>query len=101
MFAIPGVACLIVFILARPQEFIPLLQKVPFLHLFTALCALGWIIDIRLRRLQPTGTPALPWAIAFLAWAIVSTAVVVPDLLISKGIEMAILFALYGTIAHG
>jgi hypothetical protein len=101
MFAIPGVACLIVFILARPQEFIPLLQRVPFLHLFTALCALGWIIDIRLRRLQPIGTPALPWAIAFLGWAIVSTAVVVPDLLISKGIEMAILFALYGTIAHG
>ena len=101
MFAIPGVACLIVFILARPQEFIPLLQKVPFLHLFTALCALGWIIDIRLRRLQPIGTPALPWAVAFLVWAIISTAVVVPDLLITKVIEMAILFALYGTIAHG
>lgn len=101
MFAIPGVACLIVFILARPQEFIPLLQKVPFLHLFTALCFLGWIIDVRLRRLQPIGTPALPWAVAFLAWAIISTAVVVPDLLISKGVEMAILFALYGTIAHG
>ena len=101
MFAIPGVACLIVFILARPQEFIPLLQKVPFLHLFTALCGLGWIIDIRLRRLQPIGTPALPWAIAFLVWAIISCAVVVPELLISKGVEMAILFALYGTIAHG
>lgn len=101
MFAIPGVACLIVFILARPQEFIPLLQKVPFLHLFTALCVLGWIIDVRLRRLQPIGTPALPWALAFLGWAILSTAVVVPELLITKGVEMAILFALYGTIAHG
>jgi hypothetical protein len=101
MFAIPGVACLIVFILARPQEFIPLLQKVPFLHLFTALCALGWIIDIRLRRLQPIGTPALPWTVAFLVWAIISTAVVVPELLMAKGVEMAILFALYGTIAHG
>jgi hypothetical protein len=101
MFAIPGVACLIVFILARPQEFIPLLQRVPFLHLFTALCLLGWIIDIRLRRLQPIGTPALPWALAFIGWAIVSTAVMVPELLLSKGVEMAILFALYGTIAHG
>lgn len=101
MFAIPGVACLIVFILARPQEFIPLLQRVPFLHLFTALCVLGWIIDIRLRRLQPVATPALPWAIAFLVWAVISCAVVVPDLLVTKGVEMAILFALYGTIAHG
>ena len=101
MFAIPGVACLIVFILARPQEFIPLLQRVPFLHLFTAFCLLGWVIDIRLRRLEPIGTPALPWALAFLAWAIVSTAVMVPELLMTKGVEMAILFALYGTIAHG
>jgi len=101
MFAIPGVACLIVFILARPQEFIPLLQRVPFLHLFTAFCALGWVIDVRLRRLQPIGTPALPWAIAFLVWAVICTAVKVPELLIPKGIEMAILFALYGTIAHG
>lgn len=101
MFAIPGVACLIVFILARPQEFIPILQKVPFLHLFTALCVLGWIIDIRLRRLQPIATPALPWTLAFLAWAVVSTAVMVPELLVKKGVEMAILFALYGTIAHG
>jgi O-antigen ligase len=101
MFAIPGVACLIVFILARPQEFIPLLQKVPFLHLFTVLCVLGWIIDVRLRRVQPIGTPALPWAVAFLVWAIISAAFVIPDLLMSKGVEMAILFALYGTIAHG
>ncbi|MBA3398278.1 MAG: O-antigen ligase family protein [Deltaproteobacteria bacterium] len=101
MFAIPGVACLIVFILARPQEFIPLLQRVPFLHLFTALCGLGWVIDIRLRRLQPIGTPALPWALVFLAWAVISTAIMVPELLLSKGVEMAILFALYGTIAHG
>lgn len=101
VFAIPGVACLIVFILARPQEFIPLLQRVPFLHLFTALAAVGWIIDVRLRRLQPIGTPALPWAIGFLAWAMVTVAIVIPDQLIAKTIEMAILFALYGTIAHG
>ncbi|MDQ3370004.1 MAG: O-antigen ligase family protein [Myxococcota bacterium] len=101
MFAIPGVACLIVFILARPQEFLPLLQRVPFLHLFTAFCFFGYVIDIRLRRLQPVGTPALPWALAFLGWAVVCTAVAAPTFLIPKGIEMAILFTLYGTIAHG
>ena len=101
VFAIPGITALIVFILARPQEFIPLLQRVPFLHLFTALAVLGWIIDIRLRRLQPVAVPTLPWVIAFLLWAIIGTAVVAPEHLIERGIEMAILFALYGTIAHG
>ncbi len=101
MFAIPGVACLIVFILARPQEFIPMLQRVPFLHLFTVLCALGWVIDIRLRRLQPQGTPALPWAFAFVVWAVICDAVVIPDIFAREAIELAILFVLYGTIAHG
>lgn len=101
MFAIPGIAGLIVFILVRPQEFLPLLQKVPFLHLFAAFALVGYVIDVRLRRTQPIATPALPWAAAFLLWAIVSTAINVPDILISKVIEMVILFTLYGTIAHG
>lgn len=101
MFAVPGIAALMVFILARPQEFLPLLQRVPFLHLFTALAVLGWVIDVRLRRLQPHGTPVLPWAIAFLVWCLVTVAAVVPERLIGKTIELGILFALYGTIAHG
>lgn len=101
MFAIPGIACLIVFILARPQEFVPLLQRVPFLHLFAAFAVLGWIIDVRLRRLQPISTPAFPWAIAFLGWAMISTVAVVPGKLPRTAIDMAILFVLYATIAHG
>jgi hypothetical protein len=101
LFAIPGIAALIVFILARPQEFIPLLQRVPFLHVFTALAVLGWVIDVRLRRLQPIATPTLPWVVALLAWVIIGTAVLLPDQLIGRVVEMAILFALYGTIAHG
>jgi hypothetical protein len=101
LFAIPGISALIIFILARPQEFIPLLQRVPFLHLFTALAVVGWVIDVRLRRLQPVATPTLPWVVGLLLWAVISTAIMVPDQLIGRTIEMAILFALYGTIAHG
>ena len=101
VFAVPGICALMIFILARPQEFIPLLQRVPFLHLFTALAVLGWIIDIRLRRLQPLPVPTLPWVIAFILWAFIGTAVVAPEKLIERGIELAIMFALYGTLAHG
>lgn len=101
MFAIPGIAALMIFILARPQEFLPLLQRVPFLHLFTVLAVVGWVIDVRLRRLQPVGTPALPWAVCLLGWAVVTVAIVVPDQLIPTTIEMAIKFVLYATIAHG
>jgi O-antigen ligase len=101
LFAIPGIAALIFFILARPQEFFPLLQRVPFLHVFTALAVLGWVIDVRLRRLQPVATPTAPWIAALFLWIIVGMAVVVPDRLMGRLFEMANLFALYGTIAHG
>ena len=101
MFALPGIALLIIFILARPQEFLPLLQRVPFLHLFTVFAVMGYVIDVRLRRLEPVGTNTLPWVGGLLLWAIVSTAINTPDALMTRGIEMAILFALYGTVAHG
>lgn len=101
MFAIPGIVCLILFILVRPQEFILPLQRVPFLHLFTGLAILGWVIDVRLRRLQPVSVPTLPLVVAFLAWAIIGTAVNAPEQLLGRGVELGILFALYAVIAHG
>jgi hypothetical protein len=101
VFAVPGICALIIFILARPQEFVQVLQRVPLLHLFTALAVFGWIIDVRLRRLQPLAVPTLPWVIALFGWALVTVVAVVPEKLLGIGVELAILFALYGTIAHG
>jgi hypothetical protein len=100
LFAIPGIAALIIFILARPQESFPLLQRVPFLHVFTVLAVIGWVIDVRLRRLQPIATPTLPWVIGFFLWALIGTAVLLPDQLLGRTLELVSLFALYGTIAH-
>jgi hypothetical protein len=101
MFAIPGICALIVFILVRPQELVPELQRVPFLHLFTLLAVFGWLIDLRLRRLQPIAAPTLAWVIAFVGWVFVGTVVMVPEQIIERGVELAIMLALYGTIAHG
>jgi hypothetical protein len=101
VFALPGIAFLTIFILVRPQEFIPLLQRVPFLHLFTVLAVFGYVIDLRLRRLQPIATNTLPWVAALFVWAVMSQAINAPEQLVARGIELAILFVLYGTIAHG
>ena len=101
MFALPGIGALIIFILARPQEFFPLLQRVPFLYLFTAFAVIGYIIDIRLRRLLPIATNTLVWVGLLLLWAVISAAINTPQAFTSRLAEMAILFALYGTIAHG
>jgi len=101
VFALPGIGALIIFILARPQEFFPLLQRVPFLHLFTVFAVIGYVIDIRLRRLLPVATNTLVWVGGLLLWAVISAAINTPEAFMSRLVEMAILFALYGTIAHG
>lgn len=101
MFALPGIGLLIIFILARPQEFWPILQKVPFLHLGAALAVIGYVIDIRLHRLAPIATNTLPWVAAFFAWCLISVAVNLPQALPRTGLALAVVFALYGTIAHG
>jgi O-antigen ligase len=101
VFAIPGIAVLIVFILCRPQEFIEALQKLPMLYLCAAAAVGGFVLDIKLRRLQPIAAPTLPWIVAFIVWALICNAVKVPDKFTGLAIELAILFVLYGTIAHG
>ncbi|HEY0250514.1 MAG TPA: O-antigen ligase family protein [Kofleriaceae bacterium] len=101
MFALPGITLLVVFVLLRPQEFVPFLQRLPFLHLFTILAVLGYVIDVRLRRLQPIAVNTLPWIAAFLIWAILCTAIEAPDTLVGLILFLVVLFALYGVIAHG
>jgi hypothetical protein len=101
VFAIPGICALIVFILCRPQEFIELLAKIPMLYLFAGAAVAGFALDLKLRRLQPIAAPTLPWVIALVAWTLICNAVKVPDKFTGLAIELAILFVLYGTIAHG
>lgn len=101
VFALPGITLLVVFVLLRPQEFVPFLQRLPFLHLFTILAVLGYVIDVRLRRLQPVATNTLPWIVAFLIWAIICTAAVAPDTLVGLILFLIVLFCLYGVVAHG
>jgi len=101
VFTLPTITLLVFFVLARPQEFVPMLQRLPFLHLLTALSVLGYIIDIRLRRLQPVATNTLPWVIAFFLWAILCTAMVAGDQLITLILFLIPTLAVYGIVAHG
>ena len=101
MFAVFGICGLIVFILARPQEYLDVLQKLPMLYLCCAGALGGFVIDIKLRRLEPHPVPILPWVIAFLLWAVICTAVKAPIAVQKSVIELAILFVLFATIAHG
>ena len=101
VFALPGICLLLIFLLARPQELFPELQKVPFLHIAAALAVFGYIVDIRLHRLQPIAANTLPWVLGFFAWTLVSVAGNLPEMLPRMVLEMSIIFVLYGTLAHG
>jgi len=100
VFAIPGICGLILFLLARPQEFYEPLQRLPWLYLFCAAAIGGYILDLKLRRLEPIAAPTLPWVVAFLAWVTLCDAVKVPNF-IGGVIEVGILATLYVAIAQG
>ncbi len=100
MFAIPGICALIFFILARPQEYFESLQRVPLLYVFCLAAVGGFVVDLRLRKLQPIATPTFKLACMFLVWCAICDRVDVPDQFISLAIELAILFVLYAGIAH-
>lgn len=101
MFAIIGICGLIFFILARPQEYFEILQRLPLLYLFCAGAIGGFVLDIKLRRLEPRPTPILRLVIAFFLWALVCNIVNARAQLVKLIIESAILFVMFSTIAHG
>lgn len=76
-------------------------QRVPFLHAFTALAVFGYLVDVRLRRLQPVASNMLGWVAAFILWAIVSVAVHAPDRFNRLALDLLVLFAFWGVLAHG
>jgi hypothetical protein len=101
VFALPGICGLIVFIVARPQELYEPLQRFPLLYLFVAAALGGFVLDLKLRRLEPIAAPNLPWVAAFIGWALVSNAVNIPDQFLGHVVELGVLLTLYVTIAHG
>jgi O-antigen ligase len=101
VFAIPGICALVVFVLARPQEFFEVLQKIPLLYIFCAAAIGGFAVDLRLRRLKLVPAPTFKWMVMLVVWGITCDAVKIPDQIVSSAIDLGILLVLYTTIAHG
>ncbi|HVW30334.1 MAG TPA: O-antigen ligase family protein [Polyangiaceae bacterium] len=101
MFAIPGIVALVVFIYARPQEFVERLRVIPFLYVFFALALCGGLLDLRVRNLKLANTPQLPWIVLFFLWASFTVLVRAPSDAASHIMELLICVVLYLLIAHG
>jgi O-antigen ligase len=78
MFAIPVILALAGFIYLRPQEILPVLQKIPFLYLFSALLPVAWALDVRAGFVRIRNTPLLVWTLLFFGWSILTVWVHAP-----------------------
>jgi hypothetical protein len=101
MFAIPGIVALVIFIYARPQEFLERLRVIPFLYVFFVLALAGALLDLRVRNLKLASTPQLPWIALFFSWASFTVLVRAPSAAASPIMGLSICIALYLLIAHG
>jgi hypothetical protein len=100
LFALPGMCALMIFVLARPQEFLEILQRLPLLNLFSAAAVAGFVIDLRLRKLEPVPAPTFKWAVAFFAWIILSNVIHAQETLVQRTIETSVIAILFLTIGH-
>src|SRR5678809_1004539 len=101
MLAIPGITALIIFIYARPQEFLERLRVVPFLYVFFALALFGGVLDFRTGNLHLRATPQLPWVTLFFFWSACTVLIRAPGSALTHITGLAICVALYALIAHG
>jgi O-antigen ligase len=99
MFALPGTLAVLIIIFIRPHEVYPVLQSVPWLHVFFGLSLLGLVVDLKLRLLRPQVTPQLIWVVLLLLWCLVTLLVRAPSKLLTEGSELAILLALFLLVA--
>ena len=72
MFGVFGLVGLIVFIYLKPQEFIPALERLPFLYLFLALTVFGLALDLRAKHIRLEKGPHLPYMVAFFLWCMIT-----------------------------
>ena len=101
MFAIPGMLLLLIQGYLRPQEFVVELQSIPFLYLFFGLALFGLAVDVKLRRSQLIAAPQLGWALAFVAWALVTVTIRLPSSTQQAATELAVPFTFFFLLAQG
>jgi hypothetical protein len=101
MFAIAGLGLLLAFVYLRPQEFLPVLQGIPFLYLFVLLTAVGWALDVRLRYAAARPTPLVLLGAAYFAWSLITLAIMAPAAFAPQALLSFISFFLFVAIAQG
>ncbi|WP_437681476.1 O-antigen ligase family protein [Sorangium sp. So ce131] len=93
------VCALCALVILKPQEFIPELAGIPLVHAAFGLTLLAAALDVVWRRLRPTLAPQVVYALAFLAWAALTTAIKRPNALEERGLQIATVAGLFVAIS--
>lgn len=100
MFALPPLVALLVFILARPLDFIKDLREIPFLYIFVALTVFGLILDARLGYTRLRATPLMRWALGVMGLAVVSGVVMAPHAIADGVLVLAIVLTVFMLVSQ-
>lgn len=96
------IACaLCALVIVKPQEFIPELAGLPLLYVAFAAVVVAGAIDVIRRRVRVHLAPQIPFVVAFLAWALMVTAVKRPSVLGETLLGFAILLGIFAAVAIG
>jgi O-Antigen ligase len=101
MFALPGIAALVLFVFARPHEIYRIFAGIPAMYLLYALCALGVAIDVRLRLSWPRLTSQSVLAALFLVWTAIATGIGAPGALVTQTVASVPPLIVYFALAQG
>ncbi|CAN93244.1 hypothetical protein predicted by Glimmer/Critica [Sorangium cellulosum So ce56] len=93
------VCALCALVIIKPQEFIPALSGIPLVHAAFGLTLLCVALDVVWRRLKPTLAPQVVYALAFLAWAALTTALKRPAALEERGMQLATVAGIFVAVA--
>ncbi|KYF95014.1 hypothetical protein BE20_46990 [Sorangium cellulosum] len=93
------VCALCALVILKPQEFIPALEGIPLVHAAFGLTLLCVALDVVWRRLRPTLAPQVVYALAFLAWAALTTALKRPAALEERGLQLATVAGVFLAVA--
>ena len=75
-------------IIIKPQEFVPALAGVPVLHLLLAIIIACIIVEVQMRRITLTMAPQTRYAIWFLLWALMTTALKSPGVVGERVLDL-------------
>ncbi|WP_437900234.1 O-antigen ligase family protein [Sorangium sp. So ce124] len=93
------VCALCALVIIKPQEFIPALAGIPLVHAAFGITLLCVALDVVWRRLKPTLAPQVVYALAFLAWAALTTALKRPAALEERGMQLATVAGIFIAVA--